>query len=217
MGFIEKISLNLSENLGDKLNKNKEEKEVLNYGIFVVIHTLMGLIATVLIGIITGMIIEIIIIFITSSWFKRYTGGVHATTPEKCLLISSILSLILSLFCKYKIFNININNIFIIGFFSIMTFYIIINKKCPVSSKNKPLKRENTRRKLRKKAFNLLNRYFILLIILYIIYNFICIDIIKTIIISCILGIILQMIVLTEIGENFIIILDSSLNIFNNK
>lgn len=217
MGFIEKISLNLSENLGDKLNKNKEEKEVLNYGIFVVIHTLMGLIATVLIGIITGMIIEIIIIFITSSWFKRYTGGVHATTPEKCLLISSILSLILSLFCKYIIFNININYIFIIGFFSIMTFYYIINKKCPVSSKNKSLKRENTRRKLRKKAFNLLNRYFILLIILYIIYNFICIDIIKTIIISCILGIILQMIVLTEIGENFIIILDSSLNIFNNK
>lgn len=217
MGFIEKISLNLSENLGDKLNKNKEEKEVLNYGIFVVIHTLMGLIATVLIGIITGMIIEIIIIFITSSWFKRYTGGVHATTPEKCLLISSILSLILSLFCKYIIFNININYIFIIGFFSIMTFYYIINKKCPVPSKNKPLKRENTRRKLRKKAFNLLNRYFILLIILYIIYNFICIDIIKTIIISCILGIILQMIVLTEIGENFIIILDSSLNIFNNK
>ena len=127
MGFIEKISLNLSENLGDKLNKNKEEKEVLNYGIFVVIHTLMGLIATVLIGIITGMIIEIIIIFITSSWFKRYTGGVHATTPEKCLLISSILSLILSLFCKYIIFNININYIFIIGFFSIMTFYYIIN------------------------------------------------------------------------------------------
>ena len=69
MGFIEKISLNLSENLGDKLNKNKEEKEVLNYGIFVVIHTLMGLIATVLIGIITG------------NHFRGYEGGAQRRNP----------------------------------------------------------------------------------------------------------------------------------------
>lgn len=217
MGFIEKISLNLSENLGDKLNKNKEEKAILNYGLFVVIHTLMGIILTALIGIVTGMIIEIIMISITSSWFKRYTGGVHATTPERCLFVSSILSLTLSLFCKYIIFNININYIFTIGLFSIMIFYYIINEKCPVPSKNKPLKRENTRRKLRKKAFALLNGYSILLITLHIIYSFTSIDIIKTIIISCILGIILQMIVLTEKGGNFIIMLDSSLNIFNNK
>ena len=152
MGIIDKISTHLSTKLGDKLEKNKEEKAVLNYGLFIVIHTLMGIILTILTGIITGMTIEIIIISITSAWFKRYTGGVHATTPERCLVVGLILSLALSIVCKYLVANININYILILGTFIIMVFYYIINKKCPVPSKNKPLKKESTRKKLRKKA-----------------------------------------------------------------
>ncbi len=216
MGIIDKISTHLSTKLGDKLEKNKEEKAVLNYGLFIVIHTLMGIILTILTGIITGMTIEIIIISITSAWFKRYTGGVHATTPERCLVIGLILSLALSILCKYLVANININYILILGTFIIMVFYYIINKKCPVPSKNKPLKKESTRKKLRKKARILINSYLILLISLYVMYILTNLNIIKTSIVSCILGIVLQIIALTEKGASFINILDRSFNIFKN-
>ena len=86
--------------------------------------------------------------------------------------------------------------------------YYMIYYNCPVSSKNKPLKNEKTRNKLKKKAFILLNIYAILLIILYIIYYTLKLSIIKSIITSSILGLFLQMIVLSNIGTKFINLLD---------
>ncbi len=42
MAIIDKVSLNLSTKLGEKLNKSNEEIDVLNYGLFIFIHTLLG-------------------------------------------------------------------------------------------------------------------------------------------------------------------------------
>lgn len=217
MGVIDKISLNLSTRLGDRLDKDEEEKAVLNYGLFMIIHTFLGIILTILVGLITGMIIEISLITITSALFKRYTGGVHASTPEICLIIGIILSLILSTVCRFISINIDINNIVLIGMTIIAFSYYMIYYKCPVTSKNKPLNNEKTRNKLRKKAFTLLNIYIILIIILYIIYYIFKLSIVKSIIVSFILGIFLQMIVLTNIGTKFINLLDKVFVFFINK
>ncbi len=214
MGIIGKISLNLSTKLGNRLNKDYEEIEVLNYGLFMIIHTIAGMILTVLVGIITGLTMEIVIITITGALFKRYTGGAHASTPERCLIIGIILSLFLSILTKFMVSIMNINTIGILSTIILVYSYYTLYKRCPVPSKNKPLKKESIRKKLRKKAINLIKIYISMIVILYfssIIFN---IDIFKTIIVSCLLGILFQTISLTEIGLNFIKVLDNSFNIF---
>lgn len=208
MGGIEKIALNLSTRLGNKLDKGEEEKAILNYGLFIIMHTFIGIIITLLVGLITGMLIEILLITITSALFKRYTGGVHASTPEICLITGVILSLILSILCRFIVINIDINKIVFAGMIIIAFSYYMIYYNCPVSSKNKPLKNEKTRKKLKKKAFILLNIYTILLIMLYIIYYILKISIVKSIITSFILGIFFQMSSLTNIGSKTINLLD---------
>lgn len=217
MGVIDKISLNLSTRLGDRLNKDEEEKSVLNYGLFMIIHTFIGIIITILVGLITGMIIEISLIIITSALFKRYTGGVHASTPEICLIIGIILSLILSMVCRFISINTDINNIALIGIIIIVFSYYMIYYKCPVPSRNKPLNNEKTRNKLKKKAFTLLKIYTILLIILYIIFYILKLSIVKSIIVSFMLGLFLQIVVLTNIGTKFINLLDKVFVFFINK
>ena len=102
----------------------------------------------------------------------------------------------------------------LVGVFIIINFYYVINKKCPIPSKNKPLKKESTRKKLRKKAVILINSYTVLVISLYIMYILTNLNVIKTIIVSCILGIVLQITALTEKGSSFISLLDRSFNIF---
>ena len=191
MGVIDKIAIDLSTKLGDKLQKSIEEKAVLRYGLFILIHTLIAIILTILTGILTGMTLEIIIISITGAWFKRYTGGVHATTPERCLAIGLILSLILSMLCRYLVDSVNLNYIMLVGIFIIINFYYI-----------------------RKKAVILINSYTVLVISLYIMYILTNLNVIKTIIVSCILGIVLQITALTEKGSSFISLLDRSFNIF---
>ena len=80
--------------------------------------------------------------------------------------------------------------------------------------KRQPLKKESTRKKLRKKAVILINSYTVLVISLYIMYILTNLNVIKTIIVSCILGIVLQITALTEKGSSFISLLDRSFNIF---
>lgn len=209
MGIIEEVSSNLSTKLGNRLDKNEEEKEILNYGLFIIIHTFIAIIITILIGLITGMIIEISLITVTSALFKRYTGGVHASTPERCLIIGVILSLILSILCRSIVTNIDISNIALMIIIIISFSYCMIYYKCPVSSKNKPLNNKKTRNRLKNKAITLLNIYIVLLIILYVTYYILKIRIVKSIIVSLMLGLFLQMIVLTKTGTKFIKLLDN--------
>ena len=120
MGVIDKIAIDLSTKLGDKLQKSIEEKAVPVCVRSTFADWMIAIILTILTGILTGMTLEIIIISITGAWFKRYTGGVHATTPERCLAIGLILSLILSMLCRYLVDSVNLNYIMLVGVFIII-------------------------------------------------------------------------------------------------
>lgn len=209
MGCIEKVSLNLSDKLGTKLNKTSEEKAVLNYGLFVILHTGIGVVITFFVGLITGMVLEMMIISVTTAWLKRYTGGVHASTPERCAIIGVLLSLILSILCRNLKMTLDIKLLTILTIAILSFSYYIVYKKCPVPSKNKPMEKESTRKKLKTKAFNLINMYLLIILLLSIMYLIFSVQSVKTIWISMLLGIGLQIIVLTNIGSKFICILDT--------
>lgn len=213
MGCIEKVSLNLSDKLGTKLNKTAEEKSVLNYGLFVMLHTTIGVVVTFLVGLITGMVLEMMTISIVTAWLKRYTGGVHASTPERCAIIGVLLSFTLSIGTKKLESILDFKGLILLTIVVLSFSYYIVYKKCPVPSKNKPLKKDSTRKKLRKKAFNLITIFLILIVLLSVVYFTFSIQIAKIICISVILGIGLQIFVLTRIGSRVIHMLD---NIFNN-
>jgi accessory gene regulator B len=208
MGIIENISENISEKLGYKLNKTQEEKSILNYGLFVIIHTALAVILTFITGILTNMVVEIMTITVSAAWMKRYSGGVHANTPNRCLIIGILVSLILSFLDKIIISFIANDVLLFILLIGVMFSYMILYYKCPVGSKNKPLKKELTRKKLRNKAFKLINLYLLIILIGYYIYIKKDIYIIK-VFISCIwLGLILQTSVLTKVGNKVILSLD---------
>ncbi|MBO3443278.1 accessory gene regulator B family protein [Clostridium sp. CCUG 7971] len=209
MGCIEKISLNLSDKLGTKLNKTSEEKAVLNYGLFVMLHTGIGVVITFLVGLITGMVLEMMIISVTTAWLKRYTGGVHASTPERCAIIGVLLSFILSIASKNLKNTLNIEELTLLTIITLSFSYYIVYKNCPVPSKNKPMKKESTRKKLKRKAFKLINMYLLIILLLSIMYLIFSIQSVKIIWISVLLGIGLQMIVVTNIGSKFICMLDT--------
>ena len=201
MGGIEKVSLNISNKLGDKLSKNDDEKAVLNYGLFIVIHTSLAILATVVIGILTNMVIEIMVISVTAAYMKRYSGGMHSSSPLRCIITGVLFSFILSVICKYVMYNFSNNLMAIVLIMGLSLSYYALYKKCPVPSKNKPLKKESTRKKLRKKAFKLINIYSITILILYMSNITHGLYWAKMLMISIFLGTLLQIFSLTEIGN----------------
>ncbi|GAA0707674.1 accessory gene regulator B family protein [Paraclostridium ghonii] len=209
MAVIENISYNISNNIGSKAKKTKEEIEIMNYGLFMCIHTVVAFLLTILVGIIIGKAIEVVIITIVASSLKKFSGGVHATSPNKCIIIGIITTLIFTyisvLFNKYGGYSF----IYVFSIVSIISCYYIFYKKAPVGTKNKPLKKESTRKKLRKKLFKRLNIYILIIILLFIFMgiNFLNYD--MAMLVYCIiLGIILQAIAITKLGETIILKLD---------
>lgn len=208
---IEDISLNLSNKLGDRLNKTDEEKSVLNYGLFTILHIAVSLLLTVVVGILTGLLLESLVILFCSAMMKKYSGGVHASSPKICTTIGAILCLGLAILCRVLVDNLNINKLIIIVCIGFIICYLIIYKRCPLPSKNKPMKKESTRRLLRKKAFNLVNTYIIISFILGSIAAITNNYIIKTIMVSILLGLAMQMLALTETGIKLILAVDKLL------
>ncbi len=157
------------------------------------------------------MAIEIMTITFSAAWMKRYSGGVHANTPNRCLIIGIIVSLTLSFLYKNGMILLEDKLLLFILLIGIIVSYIVLYYKCPVGSKNKPLKKESTRKKLRKKAFTLINVYSIAILAGYLIYKKQDVYILKDII-SCIwLGLVLQISMLTKFGQSLITFLDAIL------
>lgn len=209
MDIIEKISYNVSNKIGEKANKSKDEIQVMNYGLFIWIHTILAYIATILVGIMIGRTIEVLLISIVASSLKKFSGGVHATSPNRCLIIGIITTLIftyiyvfLNKYCGY-------NFIYIFSIVSTISCYYIFYKRAPVGTKNKPLKKEETRNRLRKKLFNRLNVFIAIIILLLIVRLTKILNYDIAMFVYCIeLGILLQTIAITKLGETIILKLD---------
>lgn len=213
MELIERVSYNIALKIGSKTNKTNEEIEVINYGVFVIIHTIIALILTALTGYIIRKPIQIIIITIISASLKRYSGGVHATSPNRCLIIGILISLI-SVYISEILFKYNNSiNLIIISLISIFLSIIIFYKKAPVGNKNKPLKKVETRNIMRKKLFFLLKIYYISILVfsIMILNGSLTVKYVKYI--YCIqLGVLLQAFSITNIGEVIVLKLDEILN-----
>ncbi|MEG0855151.1 MAG: accessory gene regulator B family protein [Terrisporobacter sp.] len=202
--LTETISSKLALYIGENTNKSGEELEVLKYGIFIFMHIFIAVVFTFIFGLITNTLFEILIISLIGGLMKRCCGGVHSSSPNRCIITGIIVSYGFSLIGK-NIININGHIIYLIVGLMLIHSFFIIYKKCPVPSKNKPLKKEETRKKLRKKAFK---NFFIctigfILSMFYTNLNYLAI--------CMVLGLYMQSISLTAIGTKVILLIDKLL------
>lgn len=209
---VEKVSLEMSSKLGDRLNKSKEEVAVLKYGMFVILHTSIIMIVSLIIGFITNSVKEILIISICSAMLKRYSGGVHASSPMRCMIVGVSMSTILTLIVKMCVAKLNSINFLLVLVAGILVCYFVLYKRAPIGSKQKPLKKESKRKLLRKKSFNVMNLYSIAIFSLYVIYINNDSSYIKSICISILFGALIQIFALSKIGEKVIMDTDKILD-----
>lgn len=205
MSGIEKVSLGISKNIGMKLCKNDEEIAVINYGIFVILHTSITIICMLIIGVITRSTVEIMTIAVCSAVLKRYSGGIHARTPFRCLVLGVSMATIFTYCTKIIVNRFNLIQFTMFLVLSIVISYYVLYRRCPIGSKQKPLKNETKRRQLRKKSFEIMAIFMIFIFIFYIVYIVLYEEIFKSLCTSIVFGILVQVFALSKIGEKIII------------
>lgn len=129
--YYKKLSSFLSKN--NTISKNDEE--LYEYAIKVVIHAIVNIGVTILIGLLFGMLKECVCLFITFFSLRKVTGGLHLKKYINCLACSTvIISLTLVIIKHYNCFF--DKQLFII---MVCISIIVISILSPLENTNKPI------------------------------------------------------------------------------
>lgn len=208
----------ITENLSDKIafklcgskDKSSDEFEVLRYGVFAFLHICIAAILTILFGILTNTLFQIVTISLVAGLMKRNSGGVHCSSPNRCVLAGIIVAYIFTLIGK-NVIDMKHEYVYIICTIALAHSFIILYKKCPVPCENKPLKKEETRKRLRKNAFSIYSICIILFISNILLSSTYFINNLNSLVLYMILGLYMQALSLTNIGSKSILFIDKVL------
>lgn len=199
MSKIEKLSNNISANIAKELNLDIEKKEIINYGLFAVIQILFSIVLTMIFGLIFKVFFESLIVAFTISILRKSSGGAHASTPGRCAILGTIVSVGFGLVAKRIEKNaVTISLIGIIIFF--WSFYIVY-KLAPVDSAAKPIKNQERRKKLKRSSMMILSVYLVIAIA-NILYHYYSVNVSVLTYTLCIyMGLVWQIFSLTKSGH----------------
>jgi len=150
MYLIERVSKQIASSTAKALNLDKDREEVIAYGALNFLHTMMTTVLLVLFGLIFGLLLEVLLIALTSAAIRKYSGGMHASSPNHCAVISLLLFGGLSLAVKYiPLFTYPVA-VLIYQAVILTTALVLFSILCPVDSPNKRITNPERRRKLRR-------------------------------------------------------------------
>lgn len=161
--MIDKIS-NKILNLVSNDDQTEEDKEVLLFGITRIVEDIPKTIGIIAIGLILGIIKEMLIVTVIIMLYKTFTGGVHAKTNWGCFVYSVIFYLGIIYLSKFVIFTgITKYAIYtLIYIFSLYTIFVY----APADVPEIPKVNVKLRKTLKIKAIIMLNLIFLVSLIL---------------------------------------------------
>lgn len=170
MFLIEKLSNKIGNKIALNLDLDKDNEETIAYGAFTMLQTIWCILWVVILGIILKVLVQALIVSFSWALLRKYSGGVHSSSPNRCAVIGAIETNILALIV-IKVFP--LLDIRVVGFILVLSMtssYYIINKLAPVDSEAKPIVKLETRKRLKKNSIRVLNLCTAVIIVLGIIY-----------------------------------------------
>ena len=204
---LELICKNISNNLKNQLNLDEDKASIIEYGLFAFFHMGVSILLVAIIGTIFNVMIEALIISFVVAILRKFSGGAHASTAFNCAILGVLVSVIPAYITKNISFN--SNYIIFIGILLYVISLIIIYKLAPVDSPNKPIKKEEKIKSLKKESIIILSIYMIIVVFNVIAY-YIGKNEILLLYSACIyIGLLWQVFTLTKCGHILVNIIDS--------
>lgn len=203
---IEKYCYKVTNYISTELRLPDEEKEVINYGLFALLQMIYSFVLVFIIGYIFKVHKEATIIVLVISLLRKTSGGVHASTPMSCLVLSTTISIFSAVILKLSKFSIEHTSVITIIIF-IYAYYIVYSK-APVDSINKPINSIKKRERLKKSSIKILSYYLVIILIVGIYFK----DKGYIYIMSINAGVLCQIFSLTRGGDKVFKIMDKFIN-----
>lgn len=209
MFSVEKLSKNITKTIENQLDLDNDRASIIEYGLYAFFQMSISILITAIIGAIFNVMIEALLISFVIAILRKSSGGVHASTSINCTIVGALVAVTPAYLIKHISFN--SNYIIIIGILLYIISFIIIYKLAPVDSPNKPIKKEDKIKRLKRGSIIILSIYMIVVLINLVLYYRTKSNVLL-LYSSCIyIGIIWQVFTLTKLGHVIVKIIDSLL------
>ncbi|MEA4828174.1 MAG: accessory gene regulator B family protein [Clostridium sp.] len=139
MYLTEKIAINIGIRSRTILNIDETREKVVIYGAMSLLQIIWGVTWTSGISLIFGVFYEALLFSVIVSILRKYSGGVHASSPSRCVAIGTFIATGFGLLIDKFLCSINIFTVGILGIICVLVSLIIVIKKSPVDSIKKPI------------------------------------------------------------------------------
>ena len=168
---MEKLSNNIANKVASELALDENNREVIAYGTFALMQMLLSITLVFLFGLLFHVAFEALIISFTGSILRKYSGGVHASSPGICTFIGTIVCVGQAVLISLLISSVaNFKFVIALGVVIFIWSYYIIYKLAPVDSASKPIVKEEKRKRMKKGSIILLSLYLIITVFLILFY-----------------------------------------------
>ena len=128
----------------DAIEDTEYNQEFYQYGIEIMLSTLLGFLLVIIIGTITSRITECIIFLVVFVPIRQFTGGYHTDTYFKCNSALSLICVVLLILYNLTTKEVSLFIALILAALSILIIIIL----APIENPNKPIPKEK-RKKLK--------------------------------------------------------------------
>lgn len=156
---IQKMCESLSNKIEQELNLDVNQSAVVNYGLFAIIQTVVAILLEIILGALLGVLIPTLILSLVAVILRKYSGGVHAETPEECIVIGTVISVGGALIVDWIPWKLTYILVLLVIVFS-MAYYLVW-KFAPVDSAAKPIRRTEKKQLLKKRSILVLSIYLV--------------------------------------------------------
>lgn len=212
---LENLSKNVTGKLKKQLELDEEKASIIQYGLYAFFHMALSILLVAITGGIFKVAPEALLISFIISIFRKYSGGAHASTALNCAIIGVIISVLPALIISR--ISVDVKYILLIGIIIFIISIFLTYRLAPIDSPNKPIRKKEKVKRLKKGSVITLTFYIILVLlnVLIYLYNYNKIFLVYC---SCIyIGIIWQVFTLTKLGHMVIGMIDALLIKFLNR
>ena len=153
---MQKISGRIASSISEQLHYDEEKSAVIAYGLLAIMQVTVIMLYTVLFGVLTKTLLPALLINLSGGVLRSFSGGAHAGSMATCICISFA---VISAGAACSVYLLPAvpgfpAAVVLILLFSILFF--IAFKYIPVDSPNKPIRRPEKIRRLRRQSFAML-------------------------------------------------------------
>ena len=152
MSITEKIAVKMGSNAKSYLNANEDEEQIIIYGAINLLQTLFAILCVIIFGLLLGVLYETLLFSITAGVLRKYSGGVHASSPSRCNIIGTSIACIAGIAIDHILYKLSMFTVMWTSAAFIIVALIIVVKNAPIDSVKKPITNIEVKKQFKKKS-----------------------------------------------------------------